>query len=111
MVTRIRARVGRRQHLYIQEWMQTKGLSDERLAGRLNVARETVTRYRSQQHRLNPDKIKAIADALDIAPEDLWRPPPDPNRPSIDAMLKEASDEAVKKLAEVAAILLKKTGT
>jgi transcriptional regulator with XRE-family HTH domain len=90
--------------------MEERGLSDERLAGRLNVARETVTRWRSQQHRLNPDKIAALAIALDLTPEQLWRPPPPANRPSIDALLKDASDDAVKKVAEVAAIMLK-TGT
>jgi transcriptional regulator with XRE-family HTH domain len=107
MVTKIRNRkAGRRpQHLYIQEWMEAKGVSDERLAGRLGVARETVTRYRSQQHRLNPDKQAAIAAALGIEPHDLWRPPL--GRPSLDAMLKGASDDAIAKLAEFAAIMLK----
>ena len=88
MVTRIRK--GARAHLYIEEWMAFRGLSDERLAGRLGVARETVTRYRGQQHRLNPDKIAAIAAALDCEPEDLWRPP---SRPSLDAMVKNADDK------------------
>lgn len=67
--------------------MAHRGLSDEQVAGRLEVARETVTRYRGQQHRLNPDKIAAIAAALDCEPEDLWRPP---DRPSLDAMVKDA---------------------
>lgn len=90
--------------------MAARGVSDERLAGRLGVDRVTVTRYRNQQHRLNPDKIAAIAAALDLEPEELWRPPAPDGRPSIDAMLRNAPDDAVKRLAEVAAILLK-TGT
>lgn len=115
MVTRIR---GRRQalqqpHLYIAEWMAYRGLTDERLAGRLGVARETVTRYRNQQHRLNPAKIAAIAAALDIKPAQLWEPPPPEGRvprPSLDAMFEGAPDAAIEKLAEFGAILLK-TGT
>lgn len=87
--------------------MRANGVSDERLAGRLGVERVTVTRYRRQQHRLNPEKIAAIAKALDIEPEELWRPPAPGSRPSIDAMLKGAPDDAVQQLAEVAAILLK----
>lgn len=79
-----------RKHLYIEEWMAHRGLSDEQVAGRLEVARETVTRYRSQQHRLNPDKIAAIANALDCEPEELWRPP---GHPSLDAMVKDAPDD------------------
>lgn len=79
-----------RKHLYIEEWMAHRGLGDEQVAGRLDVARETVTRYRGQQHRLNPDKIAAIAHALDCEPEELWRPP---GRPSLDAMVKDATDD------------------
>lgn len=91
--------------------MENRGLSDERLAGRLNVARETVTRWRSQQHRLNPDKIAAIATALDLEPPELWSPPGAPaGRPSIDAMMKDAPQEAFDRLAEMAAFLAK-TGT
>jgi transcriptional regulator with XRE-family HTH domain len=87
MVTRIRR--GGRGHLYIEEWMAERGLSDERLAGRLGVARETVTRWRGQQHRLNPDKIAALASALDMEPQELWQPP---GRPSLDALVIDAAD-------------------
>lgn len=116
MVTsRIRGKsAGRRpKHLYIEEWMNYRDLSDERMAGRLNVARETVTRWRNEQGRLDPYKIAGIAKALDIEAKELWDPPgpkPTPQRPSIDAMLTEASDGEVRRLAEMAAILLK-TGT
>ena len=101
-----------RQHrLYIAEWMKERGLSDEALAERLGVARETVTRYRdvNQQHRLNPQKIAAIAAALDLEPEDLWRPPDlGSGRPSIDRMLKGAPDALVLEAAEMTGILLRR---
>ena len=93
--------------------MNARGLSDERLAGRLGVARETVTRYRNEQHRLNPEKIAAIAAALDLEPPDLWQLPPPRDRrprPSIDAILRDASEEAFEKVADLAA-LLAKTGS
>ena len=93
MVTRQKVQTIRksaRRHLYIEEWMADRGLSDEKLANRLEVARETVTRWRGQQHRLNPDKIAAIAKALDCEPEDLWRPP---SRPSLDAIVKGAEPD------------------
>jgi transcriptional regulator with XRE-family HTH domain len=88
MATRIRKLA--RGHLYIELWMEHRGLSDEKLANRLGVARETVFRWRKEQHRLNPDKIAAIANALDIEPEDLWRPP---GRESLDAIVKDAPPE------------------
>jgi transcriptional regulator with XRE-family HTH domain len=67
-------------------------LSDERLGERMDVARQTVYRWRTQQNRLNPGKIAAIADALGRAAEDLYRPP---ERPSVDAMLKTATPEQI----------------
>jgi len=88
MVTRIRK--GARVHLYIREWIDYRELSDETMAGRLGVARETVWRWANQQHRLNPEKIAALAYALDIEPEDLWHMP---TRRSVDAILKDVTDE------------------
>lgn len=100
MVTRIRK--GARIHLFIKEHMEAKGISDETMAGRLGVARETIWRRYSEQHRLNPLKIAEFAHAMGLEPEDLYRPPlppePPPHVPSIDAMLKDA-DEETQKLA------------
>lgn len=101
MVTRQKVpliRKSARRHLYIEEWMEHRGLGDEKLANRLEVARETVTRWRGQQHRLNPDKIAAIAKALDCEPEDLWRPP---SRPSLDALVKDATPELQATAADI----------
>jgi transcriptional regulator with XRE-family HTH domain len=102
-------RKGARPHLYIEEWMDSRGLNDERLAGRLGVDRVTVTRWRDpeKQHRLNPPKIAAIAEALDIQPHQLWQPP---TRPSLDALLHDASDEVVQRAASVIELTFK-TGT
>ena len=100
MVTKIRS--GARGHLYIEEWMAKRDVRDEAVANRIGVARETVTRWRRQHHRLNPEKIAALASALDLEPIQLWSPP---SRPSVDALLKGASDEMVQKVVEMAAIL------
>jgi transcriptional regulator with XRE-family HTH domain len=107
MVTSIRQRSARRRHLYISERMEKLGLSDEAVAGRLGVARETVWRWRTQQHRLNPEKIASLAAALDCEPEDLWRPP---GQQSVDAMLKDAPEDLRRQAAELVAVILK-TGT
>lgn len=93
--------------------MNDRGVSDERLAGRLGVARETVTRYRNEQHRLNPEKIAAIAAALDMEPEKLWQPPPPkdvPPRPSLDALVAKLPTDEVRKLADTLGYLLKTGG-
>ena len=86
--------------------MAERGITDEKLADEIGVERPTVTRWRSQQHRLNPDKIGAIAKALDVEPAELWRPP-SKERPSLDALLKRAPDEIVRRAAEMTGILMK----
>jgi transcriptional regulator with XRE-family HTH domain len=88
MVTR--AQKYQRDHLYITEWRERRGLSVEGLAEKLSVSRETVWRWETQQHRLNPPKIAAIAAALNIEPGQLYH---HPDRPSIDAMLDDKPDE------------------
>jgi transcriptional regulator with XRE-family HTH domain len=105
MVARIRSQA--LGHLYIEEWMKALGLTDEKLAERLETNRTTVWRWRSEQKRLNPEKIAAIAQAIGIEPELLWRLP---SRPSLDAIVKDASDDMVQKAADVVKILIK-TGT
>lgn len=86
MVTRIRK--GARPHLYIQEHQDAKGLGDEKLGNRLGVSRQTIFRWKKEQWRLDPDKMAALAEALDLdGPPDLYRPP---ERPSIDAIMDDA---------------------
>lgn len=94
---------GRRVHLYIKEWMDDRGLSDERAANRIGVARETIYRWRTEQHRLNPEKIAQLASALDIEPQELYRPP---GRRSLDAMLADAPDDLHATAADIVARLV-----
>jgi transcriptional regulator with XRE-family HTH domain len=88
MVTQIRR--GARGHLYIEEWFKERGLNDEKVGNRIGVDRATVHRWRKQQHRLNPEKIAGLATALDLEPEELFRPP---DRRSLDALVKDAPDD------------------
>jgi transcriptional regulator with XRE-family HTH domain len=90
--------------LYIVEWMKELGITDERLAELMETNRVTIWRWRTEQHRLNPDKIVAIARAMGLPPETLWRPP---GRPSLDAIVKDSPDDVVKKAADVVAIIAK----
>lgn len=78
-----------RFRVYIREWMNKRELSDEDLGEIMGVARQTVYRWRTEEHRLSPPKIAAIAEALGLEPIDLLRPP---DRRSIDAITKDASD-------------------
>lgn len=82
-----RIRKGTRTHLYIKERMEARGVDDKVVANRIGVARETVWRWRTEQHRLNPEKIAALASALDCEPWELYFLP---DRRSIDKLVSEA---------------------
>ena len=112
-VERIRQRSGYKGPLYLIEHMEAKGVSDEQLAGRLDVDRVTVTRYCNGTRRPNPERIAQIEDALGIGDGDLFKPPQPkraPDRPSLDEATKEWPTEAVNKLAELLPFFAK-TGT
>ena len=98
MVTRIRR--GARPHLYIEEQMERFGLNDQKLGDRMGVSRTTVWRWRTEQHRLNSDKIANIAHhiGLDNA-QALYHPP---ERQSIDAIMAEAAPEDYETVLEIA---------
>jgi hypothetical protein len=92
MVTRIRR--GARLHYYIKEHMDRLGVSDEAMAGRLNISRETVWKRYTEQQRLDPGKIAAFADALDMHPSELLYPP---GTQSLDALV-EGADPAQREM-------------
>lgn len=105
MVTGIRQkRAGRKQPLYITEWMAHRGLSDQDMAERLDTDRTTVWRWRTQQHRLDPGKIAAIAAALNIEPKQLWDMP---DFVSLDAIAKDVSVALKATAAEIIRSLVK----
>jgi transcriptional regulator with XRE-family HTH domain len=68
--------VTRRRRLYLKEHREAHGISAAAMAERLGIARESIYRLERQaMTRLNGEKQAAYARALDIEPEDLWRPP------------------------------------
>lgn len=101
-------RIGRRRraHLYIDEWFTHRGLNDAKVAAKLEIDRTTVWKWRTNPSRLDPGKMEALAHALDIEPAELYRPP---NRPSLDAITKDYSEDLQQKAAEIVR-LLGKTG-
>lgn len=109
MATRIRKVPTRHYPFYIADWLVFRDIDDEELADKLGVSRETVTRWANHTRRPGAARLRDIAAAFDCNPDDLLRPPPTKtNRPSIDQMLKDASDDVVREAAEHAAILLRR---
>lgn len=94
---------------FLSEWMAHRDIDDQRLADRLDVARETVTRWRNNRRRPDFDALPGIAHALGIETYQLFTVPPADGRPSVDAELRDAPHEVAQRLADLAKLW--KTGT
>jgi transcriptional regulator with XRE-family HTH domain len=89
--------------------MAAKGLSFETLGERLDVSRTTVWRWAREQWRLDPNKIAALADALDLETwQELGRRPQ--VLPSIDAILADVDGEDYQTVFDLAKRLARKAG-
>ena len=65
-----------RAKLYLAEWRQKRGLSQQRLADAVGVQQVTVSRIETgRQRTLRLDLLGALARALDVEPWELLRPP------------------------------------
>jgi hypothetical protein len=95
-----------RGHLFIEEWLRARGFSDGDAADKLAVNRETVFRWRTEQHRLNPQKIQQLADLCAIRPGDLWRMPND--HESIDFMIQELPESTRNLAVEMVSDIIRK---
>lgn len=81
------ARIGPRRprRLYVREWRESRGLTQEVLAKRLETTGTTVHRWETGQSALNTTVMAALADALSIEPEDLYH---HPDKPTPNALLR-----------------------
>lgn len=96
-----KSRIGpkRPRRIYLQEWREFRGLTQEQLGERLEppVANMTVSRWEraarggsGQVAQMNSGVLAAVAEALDCEPQDLYR---HPNQPSADEMLRGSSKD------------------
>ena len=83
-------RKGAKLHVYVKEWIDHLGLSDETVGNRMGISRTTVWKRYKEQHRLSPSKVAQFAAALGRHPSELFYPP---DVPSLDAVAEDATPE------------------
>lgn len=99
-------RIGPRRppRIFLAEWREARGLSQERLGERLGVSKMTVSRWERNVASVNINVMSALAEALDIEPRDLFR---HPDTPSADALLRNQPDSIVDQAIAVIGALRK----
>lgn len=102
MPRRIRPR--RPYRLYIAEWRDRAGLTQEAIAQRLGTTHVTVSRWERGEVLLNTDVMAALAEVLGIRPVDLYR---HPDRESLDALLGDQPDDVLAQAIRVLSALRK----
>lgn len=104
MVTRIGPKSGQPFRVYFREWREARGLTQEQVAERLNTTKATVSRMENNRSQYNRGYVEALADALQVSPDQLFR---HPDTPSIDSLLEKVSPEDRARVVSVVQALLK----
>lgn len=105
MVTRIGPKRPRRH--YLKDWRESRGLTQQQLADRLDTGKDQISRWESGKRGMTAEVIDAVSDALQIEPGDLFR---DPATPSADQLLRNAPPEIQRQALALIETLIR-TGT
>jgi transcriptional regulator with XRE-family HTH domain len=90
MITRIGGR--RPYRLYLAEWIESKGLTQDQMAERMDCSPGTISKLVTGKMKQTPEWLAAIAYALgpDVEVDDLFR---HPGAPTQDDLLRGLNDQ------------------
>jgi transcriptional regulator with XRE-family HTH domain len=96
---------GRKRQLFIVEWRLKRGLTQIQLGDRLGTTDMTISRWERGTVLLNTGVMDALADALEIEPEDLYH---HPDRPTANSLLRDQPDEVVEQALRLILAIIRK---
>lgn len=103
MVTRIGPKQPFRH--YLKEWRELRGLTQQQLADRLETGKDQISRWESGKRGMSAEVLAALAEALDFSePGQIFH---DPQRPSADELLRNATPEQRRQAFTVIEALLR----
>ena len=86
----VRIHPKRPPRIFIAEWREAKGLTQEQLGARLGVSDVTVSRWETGKRKADKDVLAAICEALGIPLAAIFR---HPDQPSVDELLADQPPE------------------
>ena len=90
--------------MFIREWMEYRHIDNERLSERMDCSPGTVSKLLNGGMKMTTEWLTGFANALDVAVPDLYR---DPNQPSAEDLLRNATPEQRAQVISVISALLK----
>lgn len=106
MVTRIGTRRPRR--IYMVEWRDKRGLTQQQLADRIGTTKESISRWETGKRQMNVEILAEVAHALDIDVPDLFR---SPDQPTPADLLRDLPAEKVQQVIDYIGFVTRKTGS
>ena len=108
-IRRMIERIGPRQPFrhFLREWRKHRGLTQQQVADRLETNKGNVANWENGKRGIGADVQAALAEALSIDPQDLFR---DPAQPSADALLRNATPEVRAQAFAIIEALMKTAG-
>lgn len=81
--------------LHLKAWRKHRGLTQEQLCGRIERDAATLSRLENGKISYTRENIEACAEALSVAPADLFYPPPEAAKPlsEFELWVRKATDE------------------
>lgn len=73
---------------YVREWRESRGLTQDAVASRLDTDKSVISQLENGKRRMNDGWIAGFSFAFAIEPSDLLR---DPNAPTLEDLLKGAT--------------------
>jgi len=104
--------MSQRRPIFLRQWREYRGLSQERLAGRIGISKGQLSKIEKGNRQYTQDFLEAAAEALECSPADiLMRDPTDPD--GIWSIWDYAEPGEKRQIVNVAKALIdaKKTGT
>lgn len=101
------------RRVYLREHREAKGYTPVQMAGRVGIERESYYRLERETWRVKGGRQSQLEDILELEPGGLWKPPlkePEPQKQSLDDLVKDATPEQRDMLFDVARRILGKTG-
>lgn len=105
MVKRIEAKTPLK--LFIAEWRDRRGLSQDTLAERVGTTKASISRWETGKRDITGESLAAIAQALGLEPQQLFR---HPDEQSLDDLLIGVSSASRRKALAVVQALLADDG-